>query len=60
MKGLTKQQVQERILAGKVNENVALRTKSVMQIVLEHACTLFNLVNVLLAVWIFYGSNNGC
>lgn len=53
MTGLTKQQVQERILAGKVNKDSALRTKSVTQIVLEHTCTLFNLVNLLLAVCIF-------
>lgn len=53
MTGLTKQQVQERILAGKVNTNASLRTKSVMQIMLENTCTLFNLVNVLLAVCLF-------
>ena len=48
--GLTTSEVEERIAAGKVNVNTELKTKSVRQLVLENVCTLFNLINVVLAV----------
>lgn len=50
MKGLTTKEVEERIRNGQVNTKAGLKTKTVGQIVLENSCTLFNLVNVLLAV----------
>ncbi len=53
MKGLTSKEVQERIDAGLVNKDAGLKTKTVGQIIAGNACTLFNLVNVLLAVCVF-------
>lgn len=49
-RGLTQQEVQQRVKDGLVNHDACLKTKTVGQIVTENACTLFNLVNVLLAV----------
>ncbi|MCI8372308.1 MAG: HAD-IC family P-type ATPase [Lachnospiraceae bacterium] len=53
MEGLTSKEVEERIKNGQVNHDAGLKTKTVGQIVLENSCTLFNLVNVLLAVCLF-------
>ena len=47
--GLTAAEVGERIAAGKVNVNTELKTKSVRELVVENVCTLFNLINILLA-----------
>ncbi|MBS7406171.1 MAG: hypothetical protein KIG15_00780, partial [Coriobacteriales bacterium] len=47
--GLSAQQVRERVAAGKVNANADVRTKSIAQIVRDNICTLFNLVNVIIA-----------
>lgn len=52
MKGLTTKEVEERIHAGLVNKDAGVKTKTVGQIVTENVCTLFNLVNLLLAVCI--------
>lgn len=49
MRGLTNQEVQQRIQAGKVNIDAGLKTKSVSQIVKGNVFTLFNFVNLLLA-----------
>ena len=47
--GLTAAEVGERIAAGKVNVNTELKTKSVRELIVENVCTLFNLINILLA-----------
>ena len=47
--GLTLDEVQQRIDAGKVNVNTDLKTKSVRELVIENVCTLFNLINIVLA-----------
>ena len=49
-KGLTQTQVEERKAQGLVNIDDTGKSKSVKQIVLGHVCTLFNLVNVVLAI----------
>ena len=48
--GLTSAEVEERIAQGQVNVNTELKTKSVKQLLIENICTLFNLINVVLAV----------
>lgn len=48
--GLTSKEVAERVSAGKVNTNTDVKTKSVAQIIAEHSLTLFNIVNVLMAL----------
>lgn len=53
MKGLTSKEVQERIDAGLVNKDTGLKTKTVGEIVTGNVCTLFNLVNALLALCVF-------
>ena len=48
--GLTAAEVEQRIAEGKVNVNTDLKTKSVRELVLENVITLFNLINLVLAV----------
>ena len=48
--GLSTAEVEERIAAGKINRNMELKTKSVKELVIENLCTLFNLINVILAI----------
>lgn len=48
--GLTDEEVAERVADGRTNANTDVRTKSVGQIVAEHALTLFNAVNLALAL----------
>lgn len=48
--GLSSAEVEERIAAGKTNANTDVKTKSVGQILAEHSFTLFNAVNVAMAV----------
>lgn len=48
--GLTSEEVKQRINEGKVNNNCSVKTKSVFQIVCSNLLTLFNLVNVILAI----------
>lgn len=50
VEGLTSEEVRERIAAGKVNENMELKTKTVRELLIENLCTLFNLINLVLAV----------
>ena len=47
--GLTAAEVAERVERGQVNLNMELKTKSVRQLVFENLCTLFNLINIILA-----------
>ena len=48
--GLTQQEVEERVRAGRTNANTDVKTKSVRQILAEHTFTLFNGVMLVLAV----------
>ena len=48
--GLTEVEVAERVAAGRTNANTDVKTKPVRQIVAEHALTLFNAVNLALAL----------
>ena len=48
--GLTSAEVAERVEQGKTNANTDVKTKSVGQILREHSLTLFNFVNIALAV----------
>ena len=50
LSGLTSAEVAERVAQGKVNLNMELKTKTVRELVLENLLTLFNLINVVLAV----------
>lgn len=49
-RGLSFAEVEERRSAGLVNGDSNIKTKSVSQIVLEHSLTLFNLLNLFLAI----------
>ena len=52
--GLTSDQVAARVAEGKVNTNADVRTRTIPQIVRDNICTLFNLINIVLAVAIFW------
>ena len=49
-RGLTAAEVEQRIAAGKVNVNTDIKTKSVRELIVENVCTLFNLINLVLAL----------
>ncbi len=51
-KGLTSAEVADRVARGDVNADVDVKTRSVKQIVLSNVCTLFNLINVILASFV--------
>ena len=51
--GLTASDVSKRIEEGKTNANADVRTRSYAQIVRSNVCTLFNLINIILAIAIF-------
>ncbi len=53
LRGLTSAEVAERVADGRTNANTDVKTKSVAQIFATHACTLFNAVNLCMAVLIF-------
>lgn len=50
LRGLTSAEVAQRVAEGKTNANTDVKTKSIGQIFREHALTLFNFVNIALAV----------
>lgn len=52
--GLTHKEVKKMIRDGKVNGNENIRTKSIKRIFFDNVCTLFNLINLLLALCICY------
>ena len=52
--GLTEGEVAERVADGRVNSDGAPRTKSIPEIVAGHALTLFNGVNLVLALLVAY------
>ena len=51
-KGLTTEEVSERIAGGKVNYNVDPTTKSYGRIICSHVFTLFNLINLILGLMV--------
>ncbi len=53
LQGLTAAEVAERVADGRTNANTDVKTKSIAQIFATHACTLFNAVNLCMAVLIF-------
>ena len=54
IRGLTSAEVARRVSEGKVNENADVKTRTIPRIFRDNICTLFNLVNVILAVAIFW------
>lgn len=52
--GLNDLQVNERLHAGYYNKESTLPTKSIGRIVRDNVCTLFNLINILLAAAVLY------
>ena len=52
--GLTSEEVRQRVAAGQVNVNADVHTRSIPQIFRENICSLFNLVNLVLAGAIFW------
>lgn len=55
--GLTKDQVERRIKEGKLNRQPRSKTKTMRQIIQENCLTLFNLLNIILALMVsFVGS----
>ncbi|WP_371298225.1 HAD-IC family P-type ATPase [Paraeggerthella sp.] len=50
--GLTAEDVALRVAEGAVNVDAGVKTRSVRQIVVENVCTLFNLINVVLALFV--------
>ncbi len=53
-KGLTKEQVEQRIKEGLVNFNSSVDTNTIPQIIKNNLFTLFNLINIILALAILY------
>jgi cation-transporting ATPase E len=51
--GLTGEQVEERIKAGQVNHQPQSKTRTVSRIIRENTLTLFNLLNLFLALLVF-------
>ncbi len=55
--GLSSAEVEERVAAGKVNADAGIKTRSIKRICYENIFTLFNAVNVILAIIVaFTGS----
>ncbi|MGI6031947.1 MAG: HAD-IC family P-type ATPase [Coriobacteriales bacterium] len=54
VQGLSSAEVAARVAAGKVNVNADVKTRTIAQIVRDNVCTLFNLVNIVLAAAIFW------
>lgn len=52
IKGLSSEEVSARVASGDVNVDAGVKTRSVKQIMRENICTLFNLVNVILALFV--------
>lgn len=53
IKGLTSEEVRAAQAAGKVNADATVKTRSYGSIFCSNICTLFNLINVILAVFVF-------
>lgn len=52
--GLTSEEVQQRIAAGAVNVDANVHTRSLGQILFDNLVTLFNIVNLILAIIVFF------
>lgn len=52
--GRTSEEAQARIAAGEANVDAGVKTRSVGQIVHDNVCTLFNLVNAVLALIVLF------
>lgn len=52
--GLTSTEVQQRIQEGRSNVDASVRTRSIGAIFRDNICTLFNLINVILAIFVFF------
>ena len=52
--GLTSEEVRQRIAAGDVNIDANVHTRSLKKILFDNLVTLFNIVNVILAVIVFF------
>ncbi|MEG0776959.1 MAG: cation-translocating P-type ATPase [Raoultibacter sp.] len=52
LQGLTSDEVSRRIAAGQVNADVSVKTKSIKRIVRDNIFTLFNLINVILCLFV--------
>ena len=52
--GLTSEEAQVRIVAGEANVDAGVKTRSIGQIVHDNVCTLFNLVNAVLALIVLF------
>lgn len=52
--GLTQAEVAERVAAGRVNVDASVKTRSLADIFRDNICTLFNFVNMVLAVLVFF------
>ena len=53
LKGLSSEEVAERVKDGRINGNPNPKTKSVKQIVFQNIFTFFNLINIALAAMVF-------
>ncbi len=61
IKGLTNEEIQYRIENNMVNYDTSIPTKSIKQILCENFITLFNILNLLLAIAVFcVGSYKNC
>ena len=56
-KGLSSEEVNIRIKKGLTNENKVVPTKSILKIITDNIFTLFNLLNFVLALLIFFVSS---
>ena len=54
LRGLTSDEVAQRVADGRVNHDTDVKTKGIPQIVATHAFTLFNAVNLAMASLIFF------
>lgn len=52
--GLSTAEVLQRVQEGKVNADADVHTRSISRIILDNICTLFNAVNLVLAIAIFW------
>ena len=50
LKGLSEEEVRQRVNEGKVNVSSNLKTKSIKRIFYDNICTLFNAINVVLFI----------
>lgn len=50
--GLSSKDVEKQIKAGNVNYDTTAESKSIKQILIDNICTLFNLINIILAILI--------